>query len=565
MKETKPTVESIKNKLEKLKTYYATMHDHFLTCDDAYDGNLKIPVPQGYEKYVPATAKAQVDVAVDHHVTTRPIVTIPRAKDTVKQQSLADTLEKYYQCFLNYNAANNSLPPAREAAKQLALYGMCVLKGPLYDKRYNDNASWRQGFPFVYRAVNPEFVYCDPAVFWRTGDGCVIETSRRTVGEVMALYPNFKTDHTLYDEVDWLEYWSCGWRAYLCDNKMVVGPLRNAYGLVPYEIGFSGMGRLTGKPEDLAVGLIYPIIEALRLEATLKTAIAAVVATHAFPRLISDVDVSQVQWSHGPAGVTTIPKDANLREMYQAKVPGDLYGFINLLTNDIEKATFNKAVRGEAPQSADASGYLQSILVGEGRLRFGQSIATLNVVLGNMLSKLAYLTETLVGEPISIWGSTGKGAYEETFDPADINGFYTVNVSMEGTPPEENDRRSMLGLKQFQAGTIPLDYLLEEFYKVQDSSGMIKRLFVEKVMQQPAVLEALQNAALGDWGMRDFIDQIKKQQAQAMSQPPIPPQNMMGQQVSPVPNQSEMMNADLTNRQALAQATGQPLQEAPVG
>ncbi len=561
-KEQAPTADDILAKVDNLLSYYGPMHARFREAWDAYDGQMAIPVANGFEKYIPPTAKGLVDTAVDHQISSNPIITAPPAKQTAKSQATADLMEKYAQTFLNYNAARQVIPPPREVTKQMAICGMGVFKGPLYDEGWwvtRDKRQWQQSFPFIFRAVNPLDVLPDPSVFWGGSSGAVIEVGSKTADEIEKEWEVSLPGRTGSELVDWIEYTSPSWRAYMADGRMVWGPKRNQYGLVYYDICFSGMGTQNGKPEALAVGLLWPILSALKLEARTKTAMDAVVQQDAYEQLVSDIDLSGIKWGAGPGSVTHIPKDANIRPLHPARNSAHLYQFAGMVAEDIRNGGVAEVLEGRSSPGTPA-GYLESLRISQAKLKFGQSINTLENKVALILSKLCYLTERLIPDPISIWGRQESGTYSETIDPADINGNTTFYVSFENQTPEENDRRSLVGLQLWRAGAISWQRFADRYLRLQDTTAEQKQMLIEKIMHDPQVMQALAQGAITDWGMSDFVKRI---QAQPIG-PVGGPAGLLGapadvaQPPTPPAAPGSFGAIDLQNRQLAQQASATP-------
>ena len=506
----KPSVSDITTLKTDLQAYYSTEQDNFKACEEAYEGTFKIKVADGFEKYIPPTGRAVVDVAVDHYITQHPIVQVPPQKDTEASQQHSDRMEKFYNNILRENITRNVISPIREAAKQLGVYGMFCLKGPWVDERYleEQHPTFRRFYPFNFRAVNPMFIFPEPSFFWN-GDGGVLEVNERTVSEVASEWPGWKPSRGKKptDKLECIQYVNNDWIAYIADNDFVDGPKPNVYGYVPYEIGFSGMGRITEKPEHLAVGLLLPLIEALKTEASIKSAMKAIVELYAYPRLGSLQDMTGVQLGMGPNSITHLPDGpGSLFEIVSGHIPPDLFSYIRTLSEDVERGSFSKVVYGERPAGVD-SGYHQRTLVSEVRLRFGEGVHTLENKLSNVLGKCAYLMENIIPEPISIWGRINKQYYEETIRPQDVKGHYTNYVTLATSTPEEDERISLAGLQLLQAGAISRLLFLEKYLKVGDATAEIRRIMVEGVMAQPEIRAAMSQAAVKDWGMEEFLPQ----------------------------------------------------------
>lgn len=486
------------------------MHTRMKESEEAYEGNIKCVVEKGYEKYVPPTSSALVDTDVDHIITRNPIVTCPPLAETAKGQTTADKLEKLGMSILSYNTSHNPMPPAKSAAKDAAIYGLFCFKGPIYNELPPDSEDYYgQKFPIIFRTVNPMSLLPSPTCFW-FGEGPVIEVKKKTVAEVKMLWPKYKPGNKKDDdELELVEYWSIRWKAYIADGQPVeIVP--NVYGYVPYEIGFSGLGRIGVKPEELAVGLLYRVLQSLEIEARTVSAIDAIVQNHAYIKLACEIPPEELKLTTGPGGIVYVPKEANIHPLYEMKVPPFLYDHLGNIRSSIREATYSKVVQGENPPGT-TSGYHQRLNISEVRLKFGDVKDNIQFKLGNILGKSAYMIEHLIRKPVSIWGSLHNKHYEETIGPEDIKGHHVFNIDLSETTPEEAERRIMVGSQLLEKGHITFKDFLEHFRREADVNGYIKQQMVERVLNSPMIQEALAASAAQQWGLDQYIAQAQAQ------------------------------------------------------
>ena len=539
MAKKKPDVNEIKAmEIERKEKYYSKMRENFLLCKDYYDGNIPVPVPKGFEKYVPPTARAIVDVLVDNYITQNPMVTVDRKSDKDVEQQHADKMEKFYNAIMRENALRNVMPPEREGAKQLGIYGMCAFKGPYIDYRYKSDGKDSDLFPFRYKAINVFSILPSPSFFWE-GHGDVIESYEKTVGEVRLLWPKYKGGSKKDSEiVKCLQYTNDDYIINIVDDEEVNAKI-NKFGFIPYKIGFNGMGLLTDKPEDMAVGILLPVISSLKLEARMKSAADAIMQVVAYPILKTNVNPNTLKLEITPGFLNYVPDDTKVEPLYELKIPNDVYQNIGMVRDDIEHATMSKVIYGERPPGV-TSGYHQRALTSQVQLKFQQGISTLQNNLSEILGNCAKLMENIMPEPITIWGQLPTGYYEETIKPEEIKGYYRCKVKLESTKPEENERKSLSGLEIYNAGAMSLKRYHEEYAGVADHTSEFKQMLVEGIMKQPPILEALAKAAVKDWGLEEYITAEKENAQAGGGQPGQPtPASVMGMPIGNVAQPAE--------------------------
>ena len=507
-------VKDITDLKDKLITHYSKAHEAMRQARDYYDLKLKnIPSPSvKFASYTPPTARSIVDKAVDHIIVSNPIITVPPRKESEKAQEQADKLEKFYVALLKRIDAQLKEALFRTAAKNGLLYGMYAIKGPCWDsdaygnvpkrregEKYKDfekregsyNTRKRLNLPILATALDPLTVLVSPDAY---PPNYVLEVTTKK-GEWVR--EKWGVTDIQDGEVDWIEYWDNEQRAFLCDGKFIKELEPNIYGYIPYLVGYSGLGYASEKPEDEIVGLLNPVFSALEAEARAKIATDYIVQRHAYPvfwqNLNINIDLEPGAMNYAPDGykVSALPLPQTLPDLYRVQ---------EQLSADIERATYSDVIQGIHPQGV-SSGYQEAILVGQARLKFGPMLSSLETQGSEFLSRVARLIE-IVNESITVWAYEKKGNIDETISPEDIQGYYTVYLQLSAVSPEEADRRAMLGLNLYKAGTISLRYFLEHYAMIPNASEEIKQMMIELVVKEN--LKPLALAAAQKWGTEEF-------------------------------------------------------------
>ncbi len=283
------TVAEILELKEELLNHYGPARHITKQAKDYYDLKLKNqPTPSvQFPAYVPPTARAVIDKAVDHVIVGNPVVTVPRRKETNEAQEQADKLEHFYTAFLRRLDAQQKEPLLRTAAKFGLLCGMFAIKGPLWNrhiagvqpkrKQGEGAKAWesrqsayksRQRYTLaVYaQAIDPTTVLLSPGNY---PPQYVIEVTKKSP---RYLKERWNID-AASDEAEWIEYWDKDTKCYICEGRAVKGPEENIYGYIPYLVGYSGLGYASEKPEDEIVGLLTPVFPALDLQGRIMTAL----------------------------------------------------------------------------------------------------------------------------------------------------------------------------------------------------------------------------------------------------------------------------------------------------
>ena len=511
-------------KLKKeLELFYTPARTAMKQAKDYYDLKLKnVPTPSTkYSAYIPSTARSIIDKAVDHIIVGNPVVTVPPQKTSAEAQKQADKLEQFYTAWLKRIDTFQKEPLFRTAAKFGLLCGMFVIKGPLWDvwsdkkapqqreteksadfeKRQTEyNTYERYRLPIIARAIDPESILISPGSF---PPEYVIEVVKKSDSA-------FKERWEIKEEgeIEWVEYWDKENKVFFCNNRPVQEEKdrKNILGFLPYLIGYSGLGYASEKPEDEIVGLLNPVFSALEAEARIMTALDFIIQRHAYPIYYSREDPSKVLLDLEPGQIAHIPEGYDLGMVPIPQSLPDLYRMAQIITSHIERATYSDVIHGIRPEGV-ASGYMEAILVGQARLKFGPVLQALEIQGAQLLSNIARLIE-VTGKKVTVWATTPQGNIDEKIGPEDISGHYTVNMQLSAVTPEEAERKAIFGLKLYTAGVISLVRFLENYALIPNASEEIKRIRAEQIFEIPEVKRIIGLIAAKDLGLEELRKEL---------------------------------------------------------
>ncbi len=288
--------------LKKLKSdmdvVFGTFHSDSLPDDERYyklDIAQLLQLPKKFRKeaVVLPTGRDVIEAAADHVTPQFRLIRVPRKTVDEKGTNQARKLKRFYEALLNYLERQATHSPYRTQVKNTSLYGLGVgkflydqgamPKEPMREEFADETAykeareDWRQDkidvMPFTLQIINPAEVVFD---VWHETPQWVLQTSRRYVGEMQAVYPNWVNihDRRLTDQVDVFEYWDKETRAVLIDDQPALksdddsGVLHHSWGDHPYifvESGF-GIDDSEHRPEARFVGMLRYIRDVLRSE-----------------------------------------------------------------------------------------------------------------------------------------------------------------------------------------------------------------------------------------------------------------------------------------------------------
>ena len=530
----KPTIQDIQDWKQKLETdIYAAMFAKMREVRDYYQLNFSVDnIPSGFAQHIPPTAYTKIETGVNQIITDVPEVQVIESATTQKASANRDATQEFCNYCLQQWELMNDTPPAREAAKNLMVYGLGYVKGPLYLPRmwgappqskegenesdYNKRVSLyemrkRANFPIILRAIDPLTALPDPSGRL----GFVIEFYKRLAGDVKSMWPEWDMGKWQpFDEVDWLEYWDEDWRYFEADGKPILkgGVMRNLYGFVPYGMAYSGFGKSSpeGKPEDKAIGLLHPVLSSLRAEARQMSAWDAHLLLNIFGRYLTTEDPTKVIPDMSPGAINQVPSlnpaNPSIALMPQAAINRDLYAYLPMVQRNIDLATVGLSLGGERPQGV-GSGYHEGLLIGQGRLKFRSPRRALENIFSRALTNACYLLSRVVQEPMPLVG-------KKIIKPEQIEEPVVITLNFEPQDPEENDRRLQHGLAMWTQGAISWETAAKDYWRIDQPTEEFKKIMVERVLRRPEIEATLGMAAVEDWGMREMLNLIQQQEKQ---------------------------------------------------
>ncbi len=508
--------------------YYDPLHTQFTLLSDFY--NQRVPLGKmktGVTVYNPPTARVQVDAAVDHLMGLGQKVHVFLWAESQEAKNLATQYEQFGTFFLAWLDRAFRVNLRRACLKNCLLFGIGVLKGPLYvprlkaesglsDKEFEENL--RRTFPFRFSNIHPNNIFPDPS----DPPQYFFEEYGRSVASAKLAWPEWTNPKNLKDTdvVTWREFWDCNQKQFFLDKEPLLNgdAEQNVYGFIPYKIGYSGLGLDSpeGKPEELAVSLIAPALSAYKIEARLKTAIADGLERGIYQQpTISKPPEQDFQLAEVPGDISVIPTDYNFENREVPKVTQDAYSMLGIVDND-EQAVIPHILEGRWPKGV-TSGYMGAISVGQARIKLEGSVLAWETMISGIMDNVLDLVQNVVQESVGLMGLGAKGTQVVTLNPDKINTqTQHFNVKLDAETPEQRDQRIMLGqrldaLRQQSGGLAGLSWetICRDYYG-HDPMLERQRMLVESALRNPLIMQGLAISAMQDAGMHEALQLLKE-------------------------------------------------------
>ena len=528
---------------DTLLTYYSDMHRTMDLVEAYYDLAFKISdirLPEGVDPVIPSTSRAIIDNATDH-ITSDYLVVKQRPKGhSAKARELADVIEGVGQGFFYQAALRADAPPIQASLKTALIFGMAPVKESW------DEDAWEKerelSFPYNVKVLDPRTVLHDPKGGRRPA--YVIEVSRRPKIEITDRYPewaNPKLQTELLSDVEWIEYHDAKERVYIADGEEV-DRAPNPLGYPPYCINYSGLGSNVdgASPEKRAIGLLWPIMAELEMEARILSDLGAIIRFAAFgiPG-VDPEDFERTDFKMKPGYLNKIPASFRLLELM--KFNPELLQLLKIVQEKMEAATYPGVLTGAGNMS---SGYERAVAVKNAGQKFAYLLSQTNY-LGTWLLQTAFRYQanhpdkpalTVTGV---IGGPRGKRVYvQETVKAEDVgDNLAGLTVEFAQGDPLANEAKAMLGANLHTQGKIQIRTMHEDYMGIENSAEEVEGIIAERVLFSPEIQQLLVQSVIQEAGLQEMIQQEAEQVGETMG---IPPQGQ-GEPQGPLFSESETM------------------------
>lgn len=538
-----PDLSEIAQTAADLSEIFGEFRDNGELSRDLYEGDMKIPVPDGnYHKHIPPTARAKLDSQLEHTIVNHPTIIVTHVRPPGKSDEDADALEHASDAYLQRLDIGRPENMWREGAKLALLDGISFIKGPLWLKSHygdeppkrrrgeseNDHAMRERAWKQKTKHYFPVFAQVVPAsnVLWVPGQwpqDFYIELTEITAKKANALY-NLSLDASNKEMVLLLEYWDVDMRAILIVDKTSFKDYRiheirerwtglkfekrkgmddNILGFMPYTPISGGYGTKSNKPEIEFQGLLVSSASSLEAEARLKTDLQAIIETHALPKRWAEEEMAGVKI--GGLGTTSeVPAGWAQRTGYvdMPQLPPDIWRMMGVLMQDTEKALGPDALQGMRSPGEVTIGQ-QASRIGQGTLKVQNLLESENKAGSQFLDKTYRLIDA-VNEELPVWGIQGDERLYDTLKPGKL-ADYSAHLSFDPVPPEMEDRRINLAIALKQSGLLDDETIRERFLKEKDNQKIVRRLMTQDVMASEIMKQTLAAMGADEAGMADMM------------------------------------------------------------
>jgi hypothetical protein len=483
----------------RLKNVYSTMHHQMASALDLYHlryGSDTIRVPKGTFVHVPSTAAALVDSSRDQIRTDTPRVRVlpagtsrTAAETALKQQLAADMFLRRLR-----EDGDQSIPAqiifdfvSVGAAVAKVVYDIDKVPAAPENSDEESLRAWESlkenTYPFRDEILEPRSVLIPRDESWPYS--LAIEMQKRPVAQIKAgrfgkKFVDNSPDQDPLREVDYEEVWTPQRYAVWADGvKLSDKP--NPWGIVPFVWGYSGLGshHKGDDPADAAVGMLTKVESELKAEVRLKTALEAFWQYGVWPRLITQEDPETIrkEMEMGAGGIIqwSGPPEAEPKFLTPPQPNPSMWMFLPEIKESIRQATISEVLQGERPRGVDY-GYLQSLLIGQARLRFGPVKHSAELFLKRLLL-LKFHMLRVMDHSLSVRGYPEPVERSRRLSASDISGHIELEVELRSGSPFDDAAK------------------LTAMWAITSGGGMSEWVYTRDILELDPAEEAAQKLA----------------------------------------------------------------------
>ena len=536
MAQTKPTKEFIDQREGHLRGVWKDARGQWIKADKFYHQENQVWENNKRTALHTSRAPSIIDTAVDNFLSGDPRVHRPPAGRGRKHQERADRIEPWLRQILLATALLEPNPTWKQLAKNMALYGYGVLKGPMLDmedrpekpvKEKKESKEefdarftlWQSEFktwmPFRISAPHPARVLLDPL---QKTPKEAIEVTQFYSGQLHDLTLKKKAklggdskvfefnDDNPYNKINVSEYWSKEWHALVADGDLMFVEV-NTWGFVPYAHAFSGWGQEETEadgpqPEKLARCLLDTLMDDLTAQSQSFSGRQHALLMATYQKFGTRQDSAEMAEKIKGDMVGDLSGPDDLWILSIPQLPAWLFEQNALVDKDLEEGSFSRALGGIRDVGVSTVGQ-QAILSTAAEQRFvapSRQIEHLATITG---SRILRLTDVL-DEKITI--------NEWSVGPDDIAHDYAVDIKFELQDPVLQLQQKQIGMQEVTAGLKSKETYWSADAKLEDISGEKDRLLQDLVEASPEVVNALAQRILQRDGLLELIESLQQEQ-----------------------------------------------------
>jgi len=520
-----PDFAEVNRLLAGLKTRSTTMHANMNEAENLYHleyGPDAVRVPEGSYVHIPSTASTLIDASRDQISTDTPQVTVIPNGSSEEALATSQLLEYLGTWLVERLQDSWDIPIPRQIVHDLVEFGAAGVLIPFDERKFMAEPE-RKSFPSdaAFKAATSA---------WKKGKENTFPfrplplDPRKTLGSLSTTQGGDPLR-----QVDMIAYWTPETYTLFADGEKVIDGI-NPNKIVPAVWGFSGMGslHLGADPSDAAVGVLTKVVSELKAEVRLKTAMEAIWQYAAWPRLLTQEDPNTVkaQMDLRAGGIVQWKGEAAAKPQFldPPSLNPAMYTLLPELKGSIEKGTLQGVLQGERPSGVDF-GYLQSLLIGQARLRFGAVKKSLEIFMQRILYLMVFQLQAR-GHTTSVFGF--EDSTTETLrqvKPKDLNGHIEFRVEMGAVDPMDNVSKVTALLPTVAAGLMSPHTYIDKVLgldPVEEQAWTMAAQVIQQAIASGFLLQEVMEASQTNDSIsqsQDIIGQVRGKITEGMLDP----------------------------------------------
>ena len=524
MPNTRPTKESIDQAVGHLDTIWGDAVARWRTYDSFYHRRFAL-WPKGVtrETYYPSTPTNVIDHAADTQLAFEPRFHREPVGRGKKAEEEANDIEVAMAAIFDDMALHEPSLPWKQTGRYLLMYGYAAKEGPMWDvmsepKRLpaeqgetqeekdareaiylSEVENWN---PIRSRAIHPARVLLDPT---EKVPQLAIKREvmyKQRLSELAA----FKVKHRKHAQrYEWdgkepyaqqpiTHHWNPMWHSVKQDDGDILWSERNMWGFVPYSHVFAGFGMeetesSRANPTDLAVGLLDPILESLKVQAQSRSARHRMLIEAAYAPLGSRFDPEEA--AEALQNEILQGEQDDYWKLKVQEIPRWMDAVDREVDQDIQQGSYTRQLAGNREPGVVTLGQ-QAILSNAAARKFNGPAV--------QLAHMATLEAQRILRLVDVFGKT-IGAKGHHITPEMVRHNYNIQVSFEVLDPVIDLQRREIGMQEYDRGLIDDATYRHIYGRYADETAIRKKLLQQEVMRDPLLAGELAIEAVAEIGL----------------------------------------------------------------
>lgn len=302
--------------------------------------------------------------------------------------------------------------------------------------------------------------------------------------------------------VEFAQLWTNSRLIYAVDGHIVHNQ-KHGYERPPYVYAF-GTSPSTREPGRVGLSVLYPLRHILPYYDRLLSQKASAIRIWSWPTPVLKTprgapdDTTPHPIEVRPGEPLSLWDDEDVGFLTWAGNGPDSDEMLGIMNSAIQQAGLANVMYGQS--ASGDSGYLVNQLIAASRMRFKPIVDHAETAYEQLVQALWDIVEYKIKAPLYVFDRSEKSRGWVRLDPADLNGYRQVRVTLNPALPTDEYARSSRAISEMNAGLRDRSSAME-MIGIEQPDEMVRKIRVDRYMEDPQVVKFLTTEALQRQGI----------------------------------------------------------------